>query len=57
MKEFLNTLLKSLDLIEIKGKANMDVMLGCMMAIERKIAELEEQERKEEVEEEGGEDG
>ena len=57
MKEFLKMLLKSLGLVEVRGKANMDVMLGCMMAIEQKISELEEQEREEEVGEEGGEDG
>ena len=40
MIDFLNTLLKSLNNIEVKGKENMDVLLGCMFAIENKISEL-----------------
>lgn len=41
MKEFLENLLKSLNCIEVKGKENLDVLLGCMMAIENAINELE----------------
>lgn len=41
MKEFLSNLLKSLDKIEVKGRDNMDIMLGCMMAIEQAIAQLD----------------
>lgn len=44
MKEFLRTLLFSLESIEIKGKSNLDTLLGCMMAIEQKIAELDSNE-------------
>ena len=32
-------LLESLNRIEVKGKDNLDILLGCMMAIEGKIAE------------------
>jgi len=42
MREFLNTLLASLNTIEVKGKNNIDVLLGCMMAIEQQIAALDE---------------
>lgn len=42
MIDFLNNLLKSLNSIEVKGKNNMDVLLGCMVAIERAIKELDE---------------
>jgi len=41
MKDFLTTLLKSLDKIEVKGKENIDILLGCMMAVEQMIAQLE----------------
>lgn len=41
MKEFLENLLKSLDRIEVKGKNNMDILLGCMMAIEKAISQLD----------------
>lgn len=41
MKEFLQQLLKSLNEIEIKGKENLDIMLGCMMAIEKAIKQID----------------
>lgn len=44
MDEFLRTLLNSLNCIEVKGKDNLDTLLGCIMAIERKIAELDSNE-------------
>lgn len=40
MTEFLTNLLNSLEQIEVKGKNNLDLMLGCMMAIENVIGEL-----------------
>ena len=49
MKEFLERLLQSLNEIEVKGKANIDILLGCMMAIEKAIAQLNETETKEET--------
>lgn len=45
MKEFLYTLLRSLDCIEIKGKDNMEILIGCIYAIEGKIAEIEADEQ------------
>lgn len=45
MRDFLNTLLASLDTLEVKGKQNLDVLLGCMMAVEKAIAQLEAQEK------------
>lgn len=41
MEEFLKTLLKSLNQIEVKGKENIDILLGCMMAVEGAIAQLD----------------
>lgn len=41
MDTFLKTLLESLNRIEVKGKENIDILLGCMMAIENAINELE----------------
>lgn len=41
MKDFLTTLLKSLNSIEVKGKENIDILLGCMMAVEQMISQLE----------------
>ena len=41
MKEFLGTLLNSLGSIEVRGRDNLDTLLGCMLAVERMIAELE----------------
>lgn len=40
MIDFLNTLLKSLNSLEVKGKNNMDILLGCIFAVENKITEL-----------------
>lgn len=42
MKDFLNTILRSLNRIEVKGKDNMDILLGCILVVEKKIAEMEE---------------
>ena len=47
MKEFLNTLLKSLNMIEVKGKGNIDILLGCIMATEQMIAKLSEEKEEE----------
>ena len=40
MKEFLQQLYLSLDSLTVKGRENMDILLGCMIAIESKIAEI-----------------
>lgn len=40
METFLIQLLESLNRIEIKGKDNLDILLGCMMAIENAISQL-----------------
>lgn len=41
MKDFLNQLLFSLGCIEVKGKENLDTLLGCILAIEQQIASLD----------------
>lgn len=41
MGEFLKTLLKSLNQIEVKGKENIDILLGCIVAIERTIERID----------------
>jgi len=43
MKDFLKTLLASLDSLTVKGKENMDILLGCMMAIEKAIEQLDKE--------------
>lgn len=48
MKEFFIGLLNSLEHIEVKGKNNLDILLGCMMAIENAIKQLDEAEKTEE---------
>lgn len=45
MKEFLYTLLRSLERIETKGKDNLEILIGCIYAIEGKITEIEADEQ------------
>ena len=40
MKEFLEKLLKSLNELEVKGRDNIDILLGCMMAVENAIEQI-----------------
>lgn len=40
MKEFLTQLLTTLNCIEVKGKQNMDCLLGAIMAVENAIEQL-----------------
>ena len=35
MEELIRKVLATLDKVEVKGKANMDKMLGCMQALEK----------------------
>ena len=51
MKEFLMTLLSTLSDIEVKGKANMDKMLGCIIAAERELAKIQSEDSTGEAEE------
>lgn len=37
--KFLQEMLSQLDEVEVKGRANVDTLLGCMMAIEAIIGE------------------
>lgn len=41
MINFLKALYKSLNLIEVRGKENMDILLGCLVAIDRQIRSME----------------
>ena len=54
MKEFLQTLLVSLNNLTVKGKDNIDILLGCMMAVEKAIAQLDAPELAQENEVEDG---
>ena len=47
MKDFLRQLLTSLEQVEVRGKHNLDIMLGCMMAIEQAIKKMETPEQEE----------
>ena len=40
MEEFLNTLIATLGDIEVKGKANLDALLGCILAAEHELAKI-----------------
>lgn len=44
MNEFLTTLITTLNGIEVKGKANMDALLGCILAAEHELAKLRAEE-------------
>lgn len=48
MKEFLETLIRSLNGIEVKGKDNLELLLGSIMAAEQKLFELNMEESAEE---------
>ncbi len=44
MEEFLRTLLATLNDIEVKGKQNMNLLLGAIMATEQELATLSAEE-------------
>jgi len=44
MEEFLKTLIFTLNNIEVKGKENLDRLLATIMAAEKKLEELSEEE-------------
>lgn len=46
MKDFLETLLKTLNQIEVKGKDNVNYLLGCICAVEKVLNDMETQEEK-----------
>ena len=46
MEELIRKVLATLDTVEVKGKVNMDRMLGCMQALE-KIADAMKHNREE----------
>lgn len=52
MKEFLETLIRSLNGIEVKGRDNLELLLGSIMAAEQKLFELNTEESEESAEEE-----
>jgi len=49
MKEFFETLLRSLNVIEVRGKDNMEVMLGCISAVENALEQLNNPQTEEET--------
>ena len=46
MKDFLTSLLKTLNCIEVKGKDNVNYLLGCILAVENAIKQIEEESSK-----------
>ena len=44
MKELLQNVLLTLDCIEVKGKTNLDYMLGVMLAVQKVIDQMESEE-------------
>ena len=45
MEQFLTTLLATLNDIEVKGKANLDSLLGCILACEHELAKIHAEEQ------------
>ena len=39
-EEFLNKMIASLNRLEIKGRENMSIVLGCIIACEQKLSDL-----------------
>lgn len=52
MNEFLETLIRSLNEIEVKGRDNLELLLGSIMAAEDKLLDLTAEESEESAEEE-----
>ena len=44
MKEFLTSLLVTLNRIEVKGKDNIGSLLGCIFAVENELAKINAEE-------------
>lgn len=49
MEEFLKQLLTTLNQLEVKGKTNLDYLLGAIVAIESAIEQLKPTEETEEI--------
>lgn len=43
MEEFLQRLIYSLNLIEVKGRDNMDALLGCIVECEKALQRIREE--------------
>ena len=41
MEEFFKTLIATLNSIEVKGKENLDSLLGCIFACEHELAKIQ----------------
>lgn len=51
MEEFLRTLIATLNTVEVKGKDNMDKLLGCIFMAEHQLAKIRTEESTEVVSE------
>lgn len=47
MKEFLTSLLQTLNCIEVKGKDNVNYLLGCILAIEGALKQMDSENKEE----------
>ena len=47
MRNLLLTLKNTLNQVEVRGKNNLDMMLGCLLTIDKAIAEMDGQDAKE----------
>lgn len=45
MKRIIQSLIATLGKIEVRGKDNLDMLLGCIQTLEKLLAILEEQEK------------
>ena len=41
MEDFFESLISTLNDIEVKGKANLDALLGCILAAEHELAKIQ----------------
>ena len=48
MEQFIDNLLLSLNILEVKGENNLNVLLGCILAVKKLKAEITKQKETEE---------
>ena len=54
MKEFLQSLRRTLSLIEVRGQENLNYLLGSILAVDQMLAQLDAAENPEKEDDHGG---
>lgn len=57
MVRTLKTLISTLNSVEVKGKDNMDMLLGCILTLEHMVQELSKTKSEEKINKEVNSDG